>query len=89
MISALQPRGIHDIDEANDVLASMKSDGAVVTVIQPSPFGQVSGLHTREDLTDVSADTTRRNRGHTRSAHPLAQRRAKGIGPMPFHHEAR
>ena len=36
--ATLQPRGIRDLDQANDVLASMKNDGALVTVIQPSPF---------------------------------------------------
>jgi putative ABC transport system substrate-binding protein len=36
--AALQSRGIRDLDEANDVLASMKSDGALVILIQPSPF---------------------------------------------------
>jgi putative ABC transport system substrate-binding protein len=36
--ATLQSRGIRDIDEANDVLASMKSEGAPVILIQPSPF---------------------------------------------------
>jgi len=34
----LQSRGIRDLDEANNVLASMKNDGARVILIQPSPF---------------------------------------------------
>ena len=36
--ATIQSRGIRDIDEANDVLASMKIDGALVILIQPSPF---------------------------------------------------
>jgi putative tryptophan/tyrosine transport system substrate-binding protein len=36
--AALQSRGIRDIDEVNDVLVSMKSDGALVILVQPSPF---------------------------------------------------
>jgi putative ABC transport system substrate-binding protein len=36
--ATLQSRGIRDIDEASDVLASMKSDGAPVILIQPGPF---------------------------------------------------
>ena len=36
--ATLQSRGIRDVDEANDVLASMKGDGARVVLIQPSPF---------------------------------------------------
>ncbi len=34
----LRSRGIGDIAEANDVMAAMKSDGAVTLIIQSSPF---------------------------------------------------
>jgi putative ABC transport system substrate-binding protein len=34
----LRSRGIGDISEANDVMATMKADGAVMLIIQSSPF---------------------------------------------------
>jgi putative tryptophan/tyrosine transport system substrate-binding protein len=34
----LRSRGISDISEANDVMAAMKTDGAVTLIIQSSPF---------------------------------------------------
>jgi ABC-type uncharacterized transport system substrate-binding protein len=34
----LRSRGISDISEANDVMAAMKTDGAVMLIIQSSPF---------------------------------------------------
>jgi putative tryptophan/tyrosine transport system substrate-binding protein len=34
----LRPQGIRDLAEAGDVLAAIKKDGALVLIVQPSPF---------------------------------------------------